>query len=379
MPQPLPEIVWVTFAFVLGTAVGSFLNVVVGRLPLEKSLLWPNSRCLTCLHSLTTGDNLPIIGWLRRRGRCRFCGTKFSSRYLWVELATGLGFALIFYLDVIAQWHRIPFLNESYLLRIQGVPEWQALVVFLHHAILFSFLLACSLCDWDQKAIPLSLTTTGTLIGLISATCFPWPWPNDRAAVAAELQKAVLTPIGVRDRIWTIDVKPETFPEGLYPWPVWGPLPNWLWNHPWALGLLTGLAGAAAGMVLLRAIKFMFERGLGKEALGLGDADLMMLAGAFIGWQPVVMAFFVGTFAALPLALLMRFGKNEQYLPFGPGLALGVMITVYWWPRLGSAVHVFFFDDLLVMIAGGILLGGLFVGSILLRVMGFGAAPAAAR
>ena len=90
-PYPLPEVVWVTCAFVLGTAVGSFLNVVIGRLPLEKSLLWPNSRCLTCLHPLTTGDNLPIIGWLRRRGRCRFCGTQFSSRYLWVELATGLG------------------------------------------------------------------------------------------------------------------------------------------------------------------------------------------------------------------------------------------------------------------------------------------------
>ena len=79
----------------------------------------------------------------------------------------------------------------------------------------------------------------------------------------------------------------QKFPEGVYPWPVWGPLPDWLWGHRWALGLLTGLAGAAAGMILLRAIKFMFERGLGKEALGLGDADLMMMAGAFLGWQPV--------------------------------------------------------------------------------------------
>jgi len=375
MPAPLPEILWVTCAFVLGSAVGSFLNVVVGRLPLEKSLLWPNSRCLTCLNPLTTGDNLPIVGWLRRRGRCRFCGTKFSSRYLWVELATGLGFALIFYLDVIAHWHRMPFLEHSYSLRVQGVPEWQALVVFLHHAILFSFLLACSLCDWDQKAIPLSLTSTGTVVGLIMATCFPWPWPND-PGIVTELRKPVVDQYGVRARTWDFDVKPDQLPEGLYPWPVWGPLPDWLWDHRWALGLLTGLAGAVAGMFLLRAIKFMFERGLGREALGLGDADLMMLAGAFVGWQPVVMAFFVGTFCALPLGLVLRFRKQEAYLPFGPGLAFGVMITVYWWPSLGPAVHQIFFSDFLVLVAGGVLVGGLFIGSVLLRVMGFGAAPA---
>lgn len=377
MPQPLPEILWLTCAFVLGTAVGSFLNVVVGRLPLEKSLLWPNSRCLTCLNPLTTGDNLPIIGWLRRRGRCRFCGTKFSSRYLWIELATGLAFALIFYLDVIAHWHHMPFLQQSMSLRVRGVPEWQALVVFVHHAVLFSFLFACSLCDWDQKAIPLSLTTTGTLIGLVMATCFPWPWPND-PSVVAQLRKPIVDQFGVRERTWDFDVKPEQLPEGLYPWPVWGQLPDWLWDHRWALGLLTGLAGAAAGMILLRAIKFMFERGLGREALGLGDADLMMLAGAFIGWQPVVMAFFIGTFCALPLGLVLRVRKQEAYLPFGPGLALGVMITLYWWPWLGPSVHQIFFSDLLVMVAGGVLLGGLFIGSVLLRVMGFGADPAAA-
>lgn len=378
MPEYVAEAVWVIFAFVLGSAVGSFLNVVVGRLPLEKSLLWPNSRCLSCLHSLSMTDNLPIVGWLRRRGRCRYCGAAFSSRYLWVELATGLGFALIFFLDVIAQWHRMPFYQQANSLRVNGVPEWQLIVMFLHHATLFSFLLACSLCDWDQRAIPISLTTTGTLVGLLSATFFPWPWPNDRTSIANELRAPVVNAFGVRDRLWMLDVQPNTFPEGLYPWPVWGPLSDWLWGHPWALGLLTGLAGAAAGMLMLRAIKFMFERGLGKEALGLGDADLMMLAGAFIGWQPVVMAFFVGVFAALPLALGLFFSKKERALPFGPGLAVGVMITVYWWPRLGAAVHVFFFDNLLVLVAGGVLLGGLFLGSVLLRVMGFGAPPAKA-
>jgi leader peptidase (prepilin peptidase)/N-methyltransferase len=379
MEQPLPEIIWVTFAFLLGINVGSFLNVVVGRLPLEKSLLWPNSRCLSCLRPLNLTDNLPIIGWLRRRGRCRFCGSKFSSRYLWVELATGVVFALLFYLDVIDNWHRIPFLESSYTLRIDGVPPWQGLVVFLHHAILFSFLFAASLCDWDEKAIPLSLTVTGTVLGLALATCFPWPFPNDPSVVSALQQPVRVEAMGgsmSRDRMWMIDVKPEHLPPGVYPWPVWGPLPDWLWNHRWALGLLTGLAGAAAGMVLLRAVKFLFERALNKEALGLGDADLMMLAGAFVGWQPVIVGFFFGTFAALPLGLVWRFAKGERQFPFGPGLALGVLISVYAWRRIAPGLQQVLFDDFLVLFMVALIIGGLFLGSLMLKLLGF-AAPAA--
>jgi len=100
---------------------------------------------MSCLHPLAFFDNLPIIGWLMRRGRCRYCGSAFSSRYLWVELFTGLCFAALFYLDVIANWQQIPFLETSHaLIRSTGFPPWQAMVYFLHHAVLFSFLLACA-------------------------------------------------------------------------------------------------------------------------------------------------------------------------------------------------------------------------------------------
>jgi leader peptidase (prepilin peptidase)/N-methyltransferase len=377
MEFPLAEVVWVTFAFVVGINVGSFLNVVIGRLPLEKSLVWPNSRCLTCLRSLTLADNLPVVGWLRRRGRCRFCGSKFSSRYMWVELATGVGFAAIFSLDLLANWLRLPFMEHARVeLRTDGVPPWQAVVFVLHHVALFSFLVAAAVCDWDRREIPLSLTVTGTLVGLVFATCCSWPFPND-PALAANLQDPIVVGVQVQPRSWAFNVNPADLPRGLYAWPVWGPVPHWLWEHRWALGLVTGLAGAAAGMALLRLVKFMFEKGLGTEALGMGDADLMMLAGAFIGWQPVVAAFFVGTFVALPLGLALRFGRGERTLPFGPGLAIGVLITVYWWPWLGPALQPMFFDDVIVLIAAGLLVGGLFIGSLVLRIAGMGQSPGA--
>jgi leader peptidase (prepilin peptidase)/N-methyltransferase len=379
---PLAEVVYVVCAFVLGTAVGSFLNVVIGRLPLEKSLLWPNSRCLTCLRPLGLGDNLPILGWLRLRGWCRYCRTPFSSRYLWVELATGLGFALLFYLDVLHNWHKLPFMEAGRSeISARGLPPWQALIFFLHHAVLFAFLLAAAMCDWDHRAIPLSLTVTGTLVGLVSATLFAWPFPQD-PRVAVPLQTPVVAGVVVPPATWAYlpdiqDVpggppKKQEIPLGLYPWPVWGPVPKWLFEHRWALGLFTGLAGAAAGMVLIRTVKFLFDKGLGKEALGLGDADLMMMAGAFLGWQPVVVAFFVGAMVSIPLGLVFRLVKKEQAFPFGPGLALGVFITWMWWPWLGRGLRVFFFDEVIVLLAVGLMAGLMFVGSIGLRLMGFG-------
>lgn len=371
MDFPLAETVYVVSAFLIGINVGSFLNVVAGRLSLEKSILWPNSRCMTCLHPLALIDNLPIVGWLLRRGRCRYCGAPFSSRYLWVELFAGLGFAALFYCDVLMNWHKMPFLeNTSFLIRTTGFPPWQAMVVFLHHAILFSFLLAAALCDLDHKAIPISLTTVGTIVGLISATCFAWPFPNS-PALTASLHDQFVFADQVRQKSWSFELQGPLI-SGLYPWPVWGPLPPWLVKNSWALGLLTGLVGAAAGMVLIRTVKFTFEKGLGKEALGLGDADLMMMAGAFLGWQPVVTAFFIGAIVSLPLGIVFALVKKERAFPFGPGLALGVMITLFAWPWIGPVLQLYLFEEILVVVAITVLGGGLFLGSIVVRILGFG-------
>src|ERR1700680_4715959 len=85
--------------------MGSFLNVSIARLPLEKSLLWPNSRCGACLQPIRWYDNLPIISYLWLRGRCRTCGQSYSVLYLLVELGTALGFVALFWLEVIDNVH----------------------------------------------------------------------------------------------------------------------------------------------------------------------------------------------------------------------------------------------------------------------------------
>ena len=294
--------IWVGFAFVLGAMIGSFLNVCVARLPFEKSILWPSgSRCGRCFQPIRARDNIPILSWWLLRGRCRSCGQPFSISYSLVELFTACAFAGLFYLEIGRNVLDLPFLREP---QVQwelewGIVPWQAWVVFGWHATLVSFLLITSLCDLQYLEVPLGVTVCGTLVGLVGATFLAWPFrrsiPSRRPLVAA--------------------IQP-----GLYPWPVWPPrqLPAWLPQCSWQLGLATGLAGALAGMIVLRAVRFLFGLGRGKEGLGIGDADVMMMAGSFIGWQPTLVAFFIGVFAALFFGVIQLIRSGEQALAFGP-------------------------------------------------------------
>ncbi|MBV6458020.1 MAG: hypothetical protein HONBIEJF_01142 [Fimbriimonadaceae bacterium] len=99
-----PEWTWVV-GFYIGAAIGSFLNVVIYRLPLGLSLGKPrHSFCPSCKHRLGPMDLLPIVSWLLSRGRCRHCGARISSRYLWVEVFTGSLFAITWYQHLCAGW-----------------------------------------------------------------------------------------------------------------------------------------------------------------------------------------------------------------------------------------------------------------------------------
>lgn len=127
--------------FVLGSAIGSFINVVVYRLPAGLSILWPPSRCPHCLNQLRPYENVPIFGWLRLRGRCGHCGSPISPRYPIVEALTGLLFVLVFW---------------------QFQDSWQT----LGYWAFFSWLLALALIDLDTMTLPNPLTQSGLMIGL---------------------------------------------------------------------------------------------------------------------------------------------------------------------------------------------------------------------
>ncbi|MDF0553225.1 A24 family peptidase [Kamptonema sp. UHCC 0994] len=128
--------------FVLGASIGSFLNVVVYRLPAKLSVLWPPSRCPQCLHQLRLSENVPVFGWLWLRGRCKHCRSPISARYPIVEAAAGLMFLLVFW---------------RFGITLETLSYWT----------FFSWLLALSLIDLDTMTLPNALTRSGLVLGLV--------------------------------------------------------------------------------------------------------------------------------------------------------------------------------------------------------------------
>lgn len=358
----LPLVVWSASALVFGLMVGSFLNVLAARLPFEKSIVWPGSRCFNCYRPVRLLDNVPLLGYLRLRGRCRDCGATFSSRYLWVELGTGLAFLALFLAEVVFNRFALPGMTWNW--RVETLPPWQAVGVFVYHAVFLSLLIAAAVVDAEHRVIPPLIPFTGLVVGVAGAAILPWPWPYPPAAAnfAPPLIPWMLLPVAGQ------------VPVGAQPWPVWGPEVGVSLAGTWKLGVLNAVLGALAGSLVVRLVKWLFETGFGKEALGLGDADLLMMSGAFLGWQPVVLSLFVGAFAALivfklpaiVVAAVRRTGVDRE-LPFGPGLAVGVVATWFAWPWLAPKVQPVFFDFQTLLVVVTIMSVGMLAAGLLLR------------
>src|SRR5262249_2007766 len=139
--------------FLVGAAWGSFINVCVYRLPYEKSVLWPGSRCGNCFQPIRWYHNLPLISYWWLRGRCQVCGARFSIRFFLIELFTALCFVGLFYLEAVQNVYDLDiFRGHSFLYR--PIP-WQVWIIFFYHAALLTFLLTASFIDLEHFEIPL--------------------------------------------------------------------------------------------------------------------------------------------------------------------------------------------------------------------------------
>ncbi len=266
-PAVLP---WVALA--LGLCIGSFLNVVIHRLPkmMERewreqcaelagtaatlpaegryNLLVPRSACPACGHRISALQNIPIISWLVLRGKCAACGARIAARYPVIELAAGL-------IGAYAAWRFGPSLAA---LGAAGF-GWA--------------LLALAVIDFDTQLLPdditLPLLWAGLLINFAS----------------------VFAPLG------------------------------------------TAVIGAVAGYLSLWLVYWAFKLATGKEGMGHGDFKLLAAIGAWLGWQKlplvILLSSVVGAAVGLLLIVFARHGR-EKPIPFGPYLAAAGLIALFW-------------------------------------------------
>jgi leader peptidase (prepilin peptidase)/N-methyltransferase len=263
-----------TVAGIFGLLIGSFLNVVIYRLPkiMERqwaaecaelsgkeppktepfNLMAPRSRCQKCGHQIRWHENIPVLSYLFLRGKCSACGTPISLRYPLVELATG---ALFFY----------------------GVWHWSATPTALVWCAFAAAILALGLIDWDTTLLPDDIT-------------LPLLWGG---LIAASLQ----------------------------------------WS---GTSLTSALWGAVAGYLSLWLIYWAFKLITGKEGMGYGDFKLFAALGVWFGWTALVPIILMASVIGAIIGIAMKFSSGLReggYVPFGPFLAGAGLTAMIFGPQ----------------------------------------------
>jgi leader peptidase (prepilin peptidase)/N-methyltransferase len=363
---PLDHWIWLIPAFLIGACIGSFLNVVIYRVPRDLSVNEPKrSFCPNCKKPIPMSLNFPLVSWLWLRGKCRECGAPIAFRYFGVELLTAVLFA--------AMWWFFP-------------PQ---AVLFLW--ILAALLVAITFIDAEHLIIPTSLTWAGSLIGL--AACAVWPQLPVMYGVAGDWLGG-LTHSGIGwlagfAGLWCV-VQFGKMAFGTRALKFEQPV-EWHLREPegdedpmcfvingeevpwWDMfcrksdrlliecdDIRVDGESVGGGKLTIRELDIELPDGevrrlavmksldgtatlavIPREAMGMGDIHLLGMIGAFFGWAGVFFSLFAGSVFAIIAALIGRIGFGKQ-LPFGPFLAMGSLA----WAFGGWKLWAWYFDFL---------------------------------
>jgi len=274
-------------SLVLGLIVGSFLNVVIYRVPLGTFTSGgARSRCPHCNAPIRWYDNIPVFGWLRLRGKARCCGKPISVQYPLVEAFTGVAFWLVYL------YH-----SKDYRL---GVPHGNQLALLLVDFYFVATLIAASVIDLKHRILPTVLNYLGIAVGLLASLFLP------ELHAHSFLHEAL---------------GPEVNPDNI--------------------GFIAAIAGLTAGAGSLYLVAVIGKRIYRRDALGLGDVKFMAFAGCFIGADGVLIALISACLLGAVIGILSAIKTGDPLIPFGPFLALGVVLARFF----GDECQKFLFVD----------------------------------
>ena len=363
------------FVFAFGAIVGSFINVVIYRVPAGMSVITPPSRCPTCGARLTWRENLPIIGWFLVGGRCKHCRVRISFQYVLIELTVALMFLGLY----LAYYVAGPSVTRFGAI---GGDWWyyngifRSSPMFIAHLILLAALVAMTVIDARTFTIPIQIPMVVIVVGFAAAIIQPFVTPVPRVAtgwpiVVTDWQWFTVAlggmlGIGLSTTLLKLGVLRYSFAdydqyakegEVIADYPharremgvelvfltpclvglVGGYLVGaWLPSSPPPV-VIQSVGGAALGYLMgggiIWGIRFVFSFIFGKEAMGLGDVHVLAAVGTVLGWADPIFIFLLAPFSGLlwvvlsiGLSAMLKRGRRE--LPFGPHLAVAVLAVI---------------------------------------------------
>ena len=362
-------------AFYMGAGIGSFLNVVIYRLPLGISVNNPRrSFCPSCKYQIPMWQNIPLLSWLLLRGKCAKCGGGISIRYFLVELLTGVMFYLVF-LKISGEYAAGG--NPWPMIKVWG-PHVLCLWVFM------SLLISGTFIDIDHFILPHTITIGGAVVGVLASWWVPalMEQTTHTRGLLFSLGSAALGLGGLwlvvelgklafgrkkfvfaKEESWEVtqpnDSEPPvvTFGEHKYDWAdlfmratdrmvvsctslqvndrSFGTVTTELWMEKLKVRDGTKLEEfSLEGVTTLKAK--ITQVVIPREAMGFGDVLFLMMIGAFTGWQAVLFTILAASVLGTVFAVIHRLtGKAEwgAKIPFGPYLAMGAALWVFYGPQ----------------------------------------------
>jgi prepilin signal peptidase PulO-like enzyme (type II secretory pathway) len=401
--QDVPLVVRLALLFVLGVAVGTQLNRGIYRLALfNPRRIGPWSPPLEEVPPRRWFDYLPVLGWIALRREARWHGRAFWIRPLLLELATGGAYAGLYWWDMQGG----PVAN----LPLAAPPQELLHAQFLMQAVLLSLMIVATFIDFDEQTIPDQITVPGTLAALALAALLPntrlpvsdvvvqrfgpapravgleplllsspaaWPaWLDGNDGLLVGLACFVFWVFAIMPFVWTTRrglgealrlLLASIVRRRSRPYLVMAAVGCVLIALVWRLGhwheLLSALAGMVFGGALIWAVRIVGTRALRVEAMGYGDVLLMFMIGAFLGWQSVLLIFFIAPFAALAIGLAQLILTRRADIAFGPYLCLATLLLIVGWSplwngRLAPVFQQFGGGQIILFLAVGLILMG---------------------
>lgn len=316
---------------VVGLFAGQLVDRMIVRLPVGRSLFWPlQGHCETCFAALSLRWHIPLLGYFACGGVCGKCGGRLRGRSLLVQLLTAslfVGLFVLYYRERGFHFYRYPL----------GYDESKLRALLIYHAILASLLVAATFIDLDWMIIPDSITVPGMLLGVGLGTFW-----------YVELHPVPLFEPGYRADYGLVDSSWMAGWLGVEKLPPWAEAArqavNQHWHDHWNrwLGFLTGIAGVAAGGAVVWVVRAVCSWILRTEAIGFGDVTLMAMIGAYLGWQTVLIAFFVAPVSAVFVSLAVWLLTGNRAIPYGPHLSVAAIVCIFAWQPIWRQFAVLF-------------------------------------
>jgi prepilin signal peptidase PulO-like enzyme (type II secretory pathway) len=340
----LPLANYIIFAFIFGLLIGSFLNVVIHRIPRGESIVFPGSHCRACGKPIGPLDNIPLLSYALLRGRCRGCKARISPIYLLVEFLTALLFAAIVYKTGATPGTPLDLIFACIMLALIVIDARHFLLpnAITYPAFIFAIAAATARGgDFDLLLIttefdPWRAAFIGGLLFAMAAIgfrlldrldlilfnkYFEWAELNEENHVREPRSKNQMTVIiGLLITVTWVIVVIKFYPNERFDFEI-------AYN-----ALLNASAGALIGGGLIWILRAAYFYIRGREGMGLGDIKMMSISGAFLGWRGVIYVMLIssilGVAAGIILAIRNKRGLGTA-IPYGVFLGIASLIVLF--------------------------------------------------